>query len=71
MLKHTEEVVQRCSVKKVFLQISQTSQENRSGGRFRTQIDNTLFQLLNHEYSLYHTDFNKNTIILESKIPAI
>ena len=25
-----------------------------------TQTDNTLFELLDHDYSLYHTDYSKN-----------
>ena len=33
-----------------------------------TQTNNTLFELLGHDYSLYHTDYSKNIIILESKI---
>ena len=33
-----------------------------------TQIGNTLFDLLGHDYSLYHTYYSKNIIILESKI---
>ena len=33
-----------------------------------TQTNNTLFELLDHDYSLYHTDHSKNIIILESKI---
>ena len=33
-----------------------------------TQTDNTLCELLDHDYSLYHTDYSKNIIILESKI---
>ena len=32
------------------------------------QTDNILFELLDHDYSLYHTDYSKNIIILESKI---
>ena len=32
-----------------------------------TQTDNTIFELLDHDYSLYHTDYSKN-IIFESKI---
>ena len=33
-----------------------------------TQTNNTLFELLDHDYSLYHTDYSKNIIILQSKI---
>ena len=33
-----------------------------------TQTDKTLFELLGHDFSLYHTDYSKNVIILESKI---
>ena len=33
-----------------------------------TQTNNTLFELLDHDYSLYHTDYSKNIIFLESKI---
>ena len=33
-----------------------------------TQTDNTLFELLDHNYSLYYTDRSKNIIILESKL---
>ena len=33
-----------------------------------TQTNKTLFELLDHDYSLYHTDYTKNIIILESKI---
>ena len=33
-----------------------------------TQINNTLFELLGHDYSLYHIGYSKNIIILESKI---
>ena len=32
-----------------------------------TQTNNTLFQMLDHDYSLYHNDYSKN-IVLESKI---
>ena len=32
-----------------------------------TQTDNTLLDLLGHDYSLHHTDYSKNLIILESK----
>ena len=32
-----------------------------------TQTDNTIFELLDHDYSLYHTDYSKN-IIFELKI---
>ena len=32
-----------------------------------TQTDNTLLDLLGHDYSLHHTDYSKNIIILESK----
>ena len=31
-----------------------------------TQTSNTLFELLDYDYSLYHTDYSK-TIILEMK----
>ena len=34
----------------------------------KAQTDHTLFELLDHDYSLYHTDYSKNIIILESKI---
>lgn len=33
-----------------------------------TQTDNTLFELLDHNYSLYYIDRSKNIIILESKL---
>ena len=33
-----------------------------------TQTNNTLFELFDYDYSLYHTDYSKNIIILESKI---
>ena len=33
-----------------------------------TLTNNTLFEFLDHDYSLYHTDYTKNIIILESKI---
>ena len=33
-----------------------------------TQTNNTLFEMLDRDYSLYHTDYSKNIIILESKI---
>ena len=33
-----------------------------------TQTNNTLFELLDHDYSFDHTDYSKNIIILESKI---
>ena len=32
-----------------------------------TQTDNTLFELLDHGYLLYHTDYSKNVIILDRK----
>ena len=32
-----------------------------------TQTDNTIFELLDHDYSLYHTDYSKN-LIFELKI---
>ena len=34
----------------------------------RKQIDNIVFELLDHKYSLYHTDYSKSIIILESKM---
>ena len=33
-----------------------------------TQTGNTLFELLDHDCSLYHSDYSKNIIILESEI---
>ena len=33
-----------------------------------TQTNNTLFEFFDHDYSLCHTDYSKNIIILESKI---
>ena len=33
-----------------------------------TQTDKTLFELLDHNYSLYYIDRSKNIIILESKL---
>ena len=36
-----------------------------------TQTNNTLFEMLDHDYSLYHTDYSKNIIILESKIQEL
>ena len=33
-----------------------------------TQTNNTIFQLLEHDYSIYHTDYSKSIIILELKI---
>ena len=33
-----------------------------------TKANNPLFELLDHDYSLYYTDYSKNIIILESKI---
>ena len=35
---------------------------------FGTQTNNTLFELLDYGYSLYHTDYSKNIMVLESKI---
>ena len=32
-----------------------------------TQTDNTIFELLDHDYSIYHTDYSKH-LIFESKI---
>ena len=33
-----------------------------------TKTSNTLFEFFDHDYSLCHTDYSKNIIILESKI---
>ena len=34
----------------------------------RTHTKNTRFEFLDHDYAVYHTDYSKNIIILESKI---
>ena len=57
-LKEIEAVVQRCFVKKVFLEISQNSQENTCASLFLTKLQALLATLLKKR--LWHRCFSVN-----------